>query len=140
MVPLNYVIRTNLYLDDKADDPGTNYTYKNTDMIACAPILLEMGVWDDEMGPFHDIFQVDQKKFYDILFTIFSATEAWVYSETICKEKRGRTLFLALYVHYLGPYKVDHLSASLTCTLQNLGYHREKNKLNFEKYQASHLE
>ena len=92
------------------------------------------------MGPFRDIFQVDQKKFYDILFTIFSATEAWVYSETICKEKRGRTLFLALYVHYLGPYKVDHFSASLTCTHQNLDYHGEKKNCNLEKYQADHLE
>ena len=56
-------------------------------MIARAPILLELGVIDEEMGPFHDIFQVDQKKFYNILFTIFSATEAWVYSKTSCKEK-----------------------------------------------------
>ena len=78
MVPLNYVIRTNLYLDDRADDPGTNYTSKYVEMIACAPILLELGLVDEEMGPFHDIFQVYQKKVYDILFTIFSATEYWV--------------------------------------------------------------
>ena len=54
-------------------------------MIACAPFWLELGVGDEEMGPFHDIFQVDQKKVYDILFTIFSATEAWVYSKTSLK-------------------------------------------------------
>ena len=92
------------------------------------------------MGPLHDIFQVNQKKVYDILFTIFSATEDWVYSKTSCKEKWGRKIFLALYAHYLGPNKVDHLSASLTRTLQNLDYHGEKKKWNFDKYQAAHLE
>ena len=86
-------------------------------MIARAPILLELGVGDEEMGPFHDIFQVDQKKFYDILFAIFIATESWLYLNTSFKDKRGRKLFLDLYLHYLGPNKVDHLSASFTRTL-----------------------
>ena len=63
--------------------------------------FLELGVGDEEMGPFHYIFQVDQKKVYDILFTIFSATGDWVYLKTSFKDKRGRKLFLALYVHYL---------------------------------------
>ena len=47
---------------------------------------------------------------------------------------------MALYAHYLGPNKIDHLSASLTRTLQNLDYHRENNNWNFDKYQAAHLE
>ena len=72
------------------------------------------------MGLFHDIFQVKQKKVYNILFSIFSATEYWVYSKTSRKEKQGPKLFLALYEHYLGPNKFDHLSAPLTRTLQNL--------------------
>ena len=92
------------------------------------------------MGTFHDIFQVNQKKVYDIFFAIFSATKAWLYSKTSHKKKRGRNLFVALYAHYLGPKKVDHLSASLTCTLQNIDYHGEKKNWNFEKYQAAHLE
>ena len=75
------------------------------------------------MGPFHDIFQVNQKKVYDILFTIFNATEDWVYPKTSRKDKRGRKLFLDLYAHYLGPNKVDHLSAYLTRTLLNLDYY-----------------
>ena len=95
---------------------------------------------DEETGPFNDIFQVNQKKVYDILFTIFSATEAWVYSKISCKDKRGRKLFLALYAHYLVTNEVEHLSASLNLTLQNLDYHREKNNWNFKKYQAAHLE
>ena len=74
------------------------------------------------------------------MFTVFSVTEAWVYSKTSHKEKRGRKLFLDLYAHYLRPNKVDHLSASLTCTLQNLYYHWEKKNRNSEKYQAAHLE
>ena len=61
-------------------------------MIACAPILLELSVGNEEMGPFHEIFQFDQKKVYDILFTIFSTTEAWVYSKTGRNEKWGRKL------------------------------------------------
>ena len=43
-VPLSYIISTDVSPANGADEPGTNYTYKNTDMIACAPILLEMGV------------------------------------------------------------------------------------------------
>ena len=139
-VPSNYVIRTDLPPSDGADDPGTNYTSKDVEMIARAPILLELGVGDEEIGLFHEILQVDQKKVYDILFTIFNDTETLVYSKTSHKEKRGRKLFLALYEHYLGPNKVDHLSASLTCTLHNIDYHREKKNWNFEKYQAAYLE
>ena len=122
-VTLNYVIRTILPPADGSDDPVSNYTSKEAEMIARALICLELGVGDEEMGPLHEIFQVDQKKVYDILFTIFSDTEAWVYSNTSCKEKRGRKLLFALYAHYLGTNKVDHLSESLTCTLQNLDYH-----------------
>ena len=54
-------------------------------MIARAPFLLELGVGGEEMGLFYDILQVNQKKVYDILFTIFIATEAWVYSKISCK-------------------------------------------------------
>ena len=46
-VPLNYVIRTFLSPDDIAGNPGTNYTSKDTEMIARTPILLELGVVDD---------------------------------------------------------------------------------------------
>ena len=88
---------------------------------------------------FHGIIQVKQKKVYDILFTIFSTAEAWVYSNTSRKEKRGHKLLLALYAHYLGPNKVDHLSALLTCTLHHLDYHGEKKNWNLEKYKAAHL-
>ena len=91
------------------------------------------------MGLFHDIFQVKQKKVYNILFSIFSATEYWVYSKTSRKEKRGRKIFLDLYGHYLGPNKVDRLSASFTRTIQNFDYHGEKKNWNFDKYQAAHL-
>ena len=92
------------------------------------------------MGPFHYILQFNQKKFYEILFTIFSATEYWVHSKKSCKEKRGRKLFLALYANYLGPNKVDHLSESLNRTLQKLEYYGEEKNWKFEKYQAAHLD
>ena len=74
-VPLQYVIRNDLSPADGADNPWNNFTSKDTKMIARAQILLELGVVDEEMGPFHGIFQVDQKKVYDILFVIFSAPE-----------------------------------------------------------------
>ena len=98
-VPLNYVIRTGFFPAYGADELGSNYTSKDADMIACAPILLELGVGVEEMGPFCDLFQFNQKKVYDILFTIFSATEAWVYLNTSHKEKRVSKLFLDLYMH-----------------------------------------
>ena len=47
---------------------------------------------------------------------------------------------MALCENYLGPNKVDQLSASLTCTLQNLEYHGDKKNWNFENYQAAHLD
>ena len=77
-VPLNCVIRNCLSPADGVENPGYNYTSKDAKMIAHAPISLELGVGDEEMGPFHEIFQVNQKKVYDILFPIFRATEAWV--------------------------------------------------------------
>ena len=130
-VPLNYVIGTDFPPDDGADNPGYNYTSKVSEMIARVPIVLEIGVGYEQMEPFHDIFQVDQKKVYYILFTIFRATEYWVYSKTSRKEKWGCKLFLALYVHHLVPNKVDHLSASFTRKLCNLDYHGENNNWDF---------
>ena len=84
-VPLNYVIRNGLSPADVADDPGSNYTSKDAEMIDHVPIVLELGVGDEGMGSFHDILQVNQKKVYYILFTIFSATKAWLYSKTSSK-------------------------------------------------------
>ena len=113
-VPLNYVIRNCFSPADGVENPGYNYTSKDTDMILHAPILLVLGVGDEEMGLFNDIFQIKQNKVYYILFAISSATEAWLYSKTSYKDKQGRKLLLALYAHYLGSNKVDHLSESLT--------------------------
>ena len=88
-IPLNYFLRNGLSPADGSYYPGFNYTSKDSKMIACTLILLELSVGDEEMGPFHDIFQNDQNKVYDILFTIFSAIEAWVYSTTSPKDKWG---------------------------------------------------
>ena len=85
VIPLNCVIMTDLYHVDRADYPGTKYTSKDTEMIACATILMELSVVDEEMGLLHDILQVGQKKVYDILFTILRATEAWVYYKISCR-------------------------------------------------------
>ena len=45
--PLNYVIRNDFSPAYGADNPGTNYTSKDTEMIAREPILLELGVGDE---------------------------------------------------------------------------------------------
>ena len=87
-VPLDYVIRTGFSPADRADNPGSNYKSKDVEMITLAPIFLELGVGDDKMGPFHDILQVEQKKLYDILFTIFSATKLG-YTQRPVKRRNG---------------------------------------------------
>ena len=46
-VPLNYVIQNDLSPAYGADNPGTNYTSKDTEMIARVPILLEPGLGDE---------------------------------------------------------------------------------------------
>ena len=46
-VPLNYVIRNDLSPAYGADNPGTNYTSKDTEMIAREPMFLEMSVGDE---------------------------------------------------------------------------------------------
>ena len=43
-VTLNYDIRTGLSPADGADNLESNYTSKDAEMIACAPILLELDV------------------------------------------------------------------------------------------------
>ena len=42
-IPLDYVIRTDLSPADGGDIPGTNYTSKDAEMIACAPICFGAG-------------------------------------------------------------------------------------------------
>ena len=46
-VSLNYVIRTEFSPTEGADDTGTNYTSKGAEMIACAPVVLKLGVLDE---------------------------------------------------------------------------------------------
>ena len=48
-VPLNDLIRTSLSPADGSDNPGYNYTSKYTEMIYRGPIVLELGVGDEEM-------------------------------------------------------------------------------------------
>ena len=46
-VSSNYVIRTDVSPVKGDKKPGTNYTSKEAEMIAHAPILLELGVGDE---------------------------------------------------------------------------------------------
>ena len=49
-VPPDYFIRTDLSHADGSDNPGTNYTSKDAEMIARAHTLLELGLGDEEIG------------------------------------------------------------------------------------------
>ncbi len=90
-VPLLYVIRVELVLEDDDDDPAfgeedLKYTSIDMEMIACVPILSdEADTGNDDysiseleaIGPFVPTFPVDSKKVWVILLACFGLSSAW---------------------------------------------------------------
>jgi len=100
-VPLSYVVRHKLVLDQENDNPPcgeaeSNYLTYDEEMVARAPILKDFEYdttnWEEKekMGPFHPVFLADTKKVWLILHALWSTTRAWTHVKTLDKAQNGR--------------------------------------------------
>ena len=133
-IPLAYVIRPTVDPSPAAEDPATNYTTKQEELIARAPHTEEVEgnavktAW----------YNSDNEAVWEIMATWTRNTECWTYVRPAQKNRDGRMAFLNLKEHYLGPNNVDTQSSAAERTLQTTTYHGEKRRWNFERFSKLH--
>lgn len=143
-VPLSYVVRKDLIPTTAANDPSTNYSTLDEEMIARAPILEAgaAGTLDDleKNGPFVDTYMTDRTTAWDKLAVLFQNHASWTYAKPARRTRNGRLGFYGVFNHYLGPNNVDHMASKAERRLRDTAYHGEKRHWNFEKYVTVHKE
>ena len=88
-VPLAYVIRPDIVIDDSSHDlnffhTGTKYTSVDLELVSRAPILADGDSSDDDKeleadGPFHPKFSINNCTVWSILNAMFSGGGQWQY-------------------------------------------------------------
>ncbi len=113
-VPLVYVIRVVLILEDEKDDPplgdeDTKYTSIDMETIACAPILSdEADIYEEDpknpetYGPFVPTFLTEAKKVWAILLACFGLSSAWQHVKKFANQQNGCQAWRTLHNHFFG--------------------------------------
>ena len=142
-VPLSYTVRPTDELMPKpsADDPSTEYSTYDEEMVKRAPIIVAGNANCTESdGPFDDTFVGDRGKVWDLICPLLITTEAWPHVKSARKNRDGRKAMLAFYDHFLGPNNIDHIQKQAETKLLSLSYQGERKNWNFEKFVTSHKE
>ena len=88
----------------------------------------------------HPSYVVDNKTVFDKLAEICRIHGCWTYIKPFLRRCNGRSAFLALIKHYLGPHNVDNMAAQVEQKLMNTTYRGETQRWNFEHYITIHQE
>ena len=142
---LSYVVRKTLIPPAEDDDPSTNYTTTDAEMIARAPII-DLDEWDEdaavedleESGPFHESFQEDMVPVWYALYAMFHKNRVWIHAKATNADKNGRKCYWILHRQLLGKNHVDTMATKAETTLKNLTYEGESKNFTFVKYSDSH--
>jgi hypothetical protein len=113
-MPLVYVIRVALILEDEKDDPPfgdeeTKYTSIDMETIARAPILSnEADIYGEDSenleahGLFVSTFPTDAKKVWAILLACFGLSSTWQHVKKFVNQQNKRQAWCALHDHFFG--------------------------------------
>jgi hypothetical protein len=121
-VPLAYVIRPDIEVQDEDDDlsysqTGTRYASIDLELIARAPILYESEDPDKRLeaeGLFHPKFSIDNRTVWSILNAMFSGGGQWQYCKTYNSSQNGRAVWKTLHNLFYGPKRIaQHVSTVL---------------------------
>jgi hypothetical protein len=150
-VPLVYVIRILIILEDKDDDPpfgeeDTKYTSVDMETTACTPILSDDADYNQDYdtleahGPFVPSFLTDTKKVWFILLACFCLSSAWQHVKKFAAQQNGCQAWRTLHNHFCGGDKVNTMVSDILSTLCSLHYSGNRKYFNFEKYCTAHVE
>lgn len=132
-IPLAYVIRENEDVPLHTDDPEANYSSKQDELIARAPIT-------DEHGAHTPNYLTDRTRVWELLSELTRDQECWSYVRPAQRSRNGRLAFMGLKGHYLGQNNVDNMSTKAERRLETTTYTGEKRNWNFEKYVRMHID
>ena len=136
-IPLAYVIRDTIDPPDAGDDPVTNYTSKQDELIARAPIRT---VAANGTVTYNAIYLSDRTKVWELMSELTRGKDCWTYVQPAQRSRDGRMAFHGLKGHYLGANNVDNMSSQAEKKLQSTTYTGEKRRWNFEKYVKVHVD
>jgi hypothetical protein len=151
-VPLLYVIRVALVLEDDEEDPpfgdeDLKYISIDMEMIAHALILSDEAETNNEdtsdletSGPFVPTFPADSKKVWVILLAFFGLSSAWQYVKKFANQQNGRQAWRTLHNHFFGGDKVNTMVANVLLTLKALHYGGDWRNFTFDKYCTTHVD
>jgi hypothetical protein len=133
-MPLVYVIRVALILEEEKDDPpfgdkDTKYTSIDMEMMARAPLLSDKAdIYKDDpknlkvYGPFVPTFSTDAKKVWAIILACFGLSSRWQHVMKFASQQNGSQAWRTLHDHIFGGDKVNTMVADILLTLKSLHY------------------
>jgi hypothetical protein len=136
-VPLSYLIRSDRRAPLDADDPGTNYSTLEAEMVARAPHFV--------LNPTNDgillvpAFSTDNEALAVILTSLFQDSKHWVHFKDQCKKRDGRAAYLHARGHFLGTDMVNQQAQEAELRLQSLKYTGDRKRFTFEVFVTSHI-
>ena len=112
------------------------YTTYEEELIARAPH------WEGNPGARTrpQTYQDDNIIVWNKLALLLREKDCWTYVRHTTRTRDGRTAFIALKSHFLGPNNIDHLATSAEKKLKSTSYTNETRRWNFEKYVKTHVD
>jgi hypothetical protein len=133
-MPLVYVIRVALILEEEKDDPlfgdkDTKYTSIDMEMMACAPLLSDKAdIYKEDpenleaYGLFVPTFLTDAKKVWAIILACFGLSSRWQHVKKFASQQNGCQAWRTLHNHIFGGDKVNTMVTDILLTLKSLHY------------------
>ena len=131
-VPLVYVVRHQLILEEEDDDPcfgeaNTKFFSLDQEMNACSPLPngADLDLTYNRLeanDPFVLPFLTDLKKVWAILHAMFSASGVWQHVKKYTTAQNGHHVWRTLHTNFFGGDKVNTMYNDIIMTLRNLFY------------------
>jgi hypothetical protein len=136
--PLLYLCRAKECPPGEDYDPSSNYKSIREELIARCPMWVDWDEAEPTMRP--NFYEVENAKLWEALQKVFQTTSSYQYMKAYAKGKDGRSAYLALKAHYLGPNNANNLVQATTTKLDQLRYTGESRRWNLQRYVTAHVE
>jgi hypothetical protein len=124
---LDYVVRAEIDVKPKEEDPPENYETVDQEMTARAP---------HTGRPFVN----DRRKVWYIMSNICGKHSCFVYIKPALRTRNGRDAYMLIFDHFLGPNNVGNMASEAETNLTSTLYNGEKKRFTWETYVRIHTE
>jgi hypothetical protein len=124
---LDCVVRPEINVKPKAEDPAENYETVDQEMTARATHTGRSVV-------------NDRRKVWDIMSNICGKYSCFVYIKPDVRTRNGRDAYMLLFDHFLGPNNVGNMDSEAETKLTSTLYNGEKKRFTWETYVRIHTE